>query len=476
MKIFNMPGKRAAAKLAIVTLIALAAVYALLYPALRAGAGTIAHQLCSQSFISGVPQDITRNELLPNLVGPAMRLAHYDEDDSAGTVDASLLFVHAHAKYQKGWGCRLEFGEPMTALPSPQPLAPFAPRLAGAPHIDANGDGSAPARPVVITSPAMAAALAREFTDTPDADPRHVKAVVILKDGHIVAERYAEHYGPETSVMSFSVSKSITNALLAILVRQGRLDMNKPVAVREWQTPGDPRARIRADDLLRMASGLDAKEGGSGLDPANQMFYNRNDMAAYAATRPLKIAPATEWEYTSVNTLLLDRLAGDIIGGGPQGVRDFAERELFRPLGMKGVTMEFDGAGTFLGASHLYATARDFARFGELYLNDGIAPDGHRLLPEGWVAYSRRSTLGSPYGAGFWTNDGPSDFAAHNVAQGFPKDGYFASGNGGQRIYIIPSAHIVMVRFGYSRQPSFGLAEDLKLLKVALEETKSNRS
>jgi CubicO group peptidase (beta-lactamase class C family) len=464
MKTLSTRFKRIASTAAIVALIALAGAYAYIYPALRTGAGTIAHQLCSQAFVSGLPDDVTRDELLPNLVGLAMRISHYNVDRNRGTVDASLLGVHAHGAYIRGWGCRLDFGEPMQVLSSREDEAPVP------------LDDFAPEKPVITGSDKLAAALDNEFTDSPGVQPRHVKAVVIVKDEHIVAERYAQSFGVDTLVMSFSVSKSFTNALLAILVRQGRIDMNKPIAIREWQTTGDPRAKLLPDDLLRMASGLDAKEGDSGLDPANQMFYNRNDMAGYAASRQLKEAPGSEWEYTSMNTLLLDRVIGDTIGGGPQGVRDFAQRELFGPLHMHNVTTEFDGAGTFVGASHLYATPRDFARFGQLYLNDGVTPAGQRILPEGWVAYSRKSTLGTSYGAGFWTNDGSSEFAAYRVARGFPKDGFFASGNLGQRIYIVPSAHLVMVRFGYSKGPTFGMAEDLHLIKTALEETRGKGS
>lgn len=466
MKVEYSRIKRTATAAGIILLIILAGGYAILYPALRTGAGTVAHQLCSQTFVSGLPGDITRDELLPNLVGPAMHFAHYDIDRNLSTVDATLLFAHARAKYTNGWGCRLDFGQPMIEL-SGLPGT-------GQPPSEQEGNSFESAQPVTTGSAKLGAALDDEFTDPDGTQPRYVKAVVIARNGHIVAERYAPHYGINTPVMSFSVSKSFTNALLGILVRQSRLDMNRPAAIKEWQQPNDPRAKIRADDLLRMAGGLDAKEGDSGLDPANQMFYNRNDMAGYSASRPLKNVPGTEWEYTSMNTLLLDRIIGDTIGGGPKGVRDFAERELFAPLGMKSVTMEFDGAGTFLGASHLYATPRDFARFGLLYLNDGIAPDGSRILPEGWVAYSRKATLDSSYGAGFWTNDGSSQFAANRIAQGFPKDGFFASGNEGQRIYIVPSAHLVMVRFGYSKGPAFGLAEDLKLLKIALAEAGGN--
>lgn len=217
-----------------------------------------------------------------------------------------------------------------------------------------------------------------------------------------------------------------------------------------------------------MESGLDAAETGSGFDPASQMLYNSRDMGAYAASRPLKIPPATRWEYTSVDTLLLDRMMIQRVGGGPAGFRRFAESELFEPIGMKNVTLEFDGAGTFVGSSHVYAPARSFARLGLLFLDDGVALDGRRILPADWTTYSRQSTLGSNYGAGFWTNDGSSKEAAWRVAHGFPKDGYFASGDLGQRIYIIPSEHLVIARFGYTTGRNFGIEADVKLIATAI--------
>jgi hypothetical protein len=123
----------------------------------------------------------------------------------------------------------------------------------------------------------------------------------------------------------------------------------------------------------------------------------------------------------------------------------------------------------FVGSAHVYAPARSYARFGMLYLDDGIGPDGQRILPEGWVDYSRRSTLGSGYGAGFWTNEGPSKGAARRVAAGFPRDGFYATGNRGQRIYVVPSRRLVVARFGYSGADDFGIRDDLALIKAAIE-------
>jgi CubicO group peptidase (beta-lactamase class C family) len=237
-----------------------------------------------------------------------------------------------------------------------------------------------------------------------------------------------------------------------VLVRQGRLRVDQPVNAPEWDDRNDPRKKITLEDLLRMQSGIDAAETQSPFDPVAQMEYTEPDMAGFAARRTLKAPPRTVWEYTSANTLILAREIGRAIGGGAAGMRTFAQEELFAPLHMRSVTMEFDGQGIFFGSTYVYATARDYARFGELYVNDGVSPGG----------------LGAPYGAGFFTNDGPSKLAALRVKYGFPKDGFFASGVLGQRIYIVPSARIVVARFAYSRPPDFGIEDDLALIKAAV--------
>ena len=431
-----------------------------LRPALQTAAGVTAHNLCAAAFTQHVDPDATFRELVRPMIGPAGPLARYRVDSGARAVEASAGLERARAVYTQGYGCRLVI-DPARPLPAPAP-----PRAASPP------DGFAPPTLVAAPDPALKAALDAIFSDPPGAAPRYVKAVVIVKDGKVVAERYAPGFGVDTPVLSYSVAKSFTNAFLGVLARQGRLRMDAPVGAPEWAAPGDPRGRLTLDDLERMQSGLDADESGSGFDPASQMLYAHDDMAHFAADHPLRKPPRTEWRYTSANTLILDRVIGQAVGGGAAGLRAFADDQVFRPMHMDGVTLEFDGAGTFSGSAHVYAPARAFARLGLLYLNDGAAPDGARILPEGWVAYSRRSTLGSSYGAGFWTNDGPSEEAAWRVAHGFPKDGFFASGNRGQRIYIIPSEKMVVVRFGYTGGESFDIAGDMRLIKAAIADLK----
>jgi CubicO group peptidase (beta-lactamase class C family) len=426
--------------------------------ALRTASGLTAHNLCSASFIAKLDPQATADELvkpmLPGFVGALLRF-HVDQD--LHTVEASVAGLEPmRAAFTSGYGCRLII-DPLYRGPA-----------AASPRAASPADSFAPSTQVTTQDPDINAALDREFTEQPSQRSRYVKAVVIVKGGQVVAERYAPGFGIETPLLSYSVAKSFTNALLGILVRQGRLRTEQPAGAAEWAQPADSRAALLVDDLLRMESGIDAPETSSGFDPVSQMLYGKDDMAAFAASFPLKEPPRTRWEYTSVDTIILDRLLGATVGGGAPGMRAFADQELFAPLHMDHVTMEFDGAGTFVGSAHVYAPARDYARLGQLFLADGVSPDGQRILPEGWVEYSRRSTLGSPYGAGFWTNDGPSGPAARRVARGFPKDGFFASGNRGQRIYIIPSEHLIVARFGYSPGPDFGILEDLQLIKAAI--------
>jgi CubicO group peptidase (beta-lactamase class C family) len=427
----------------------------------RIGAGLEAHSICSAVFVQGVDAGATEKEMVRLLTGPAGKLLRYTLDRAHPGVDGSFAgMFNARADFTPGYGCRLRLlGDTPSPAPSPLPPAPPA-------------DDFAPAQIVTSTIPALTAAIDRVFDDRPGMKAKNVKAVVVVKDGHVIAERYAAGFGVDTPLNSYSVAKSFTNALLAVLVRDGKIKVDQPVGAPEWTQAGDPRAKLTVEDLLRMQSGLDAPEDASASSAVAQMLFLGSDMAHFAASHPLKRQPGEEFEYTSANTLILDRLIGRTVVGGPAQMRAFAEREIFTPLHMSNVTMEFDGSGTVVGSTWVYAPARSFARFGELYRKDGIAPDGQRLLPPDWVAWSRKSTLGAPYGAGFWTNDGPSAFAARQVAGGFPKDGFYASGNLGQRIYIVPSQKLVVVRFGYSPPPSFGLADDVALLKVAIEATR----
>lgn len=350
----------------------------------------------------------------------------------------------SRAVYRGPQGCLVLRGDPPP--PAVQPPVTAAPALL--PPI---------AGPEVVEpdDPALRAALDRAFVERPAPPLRQTKAVVVVRDGKIIAERYAPGYTMETPLPGWSATKSVTNALIGILVRQGKVAAQGPAPIAAWASPGDPRHAISIDNLLRMNSGLDCGQSltasaGDAFDPSAHMVFGERDMAAFAASRPLKWTPGSHWTYTNCNTLLLSQILRDKTGGDAAGVTAFAHRELFDRLGMQHVTLELDAVGTPIGASHMFASARDWARFGLLYLDDGVV-GGERLLPEGWVDYSATPTPGSEefgYAAGFWTNRGPGGGARYRIARGMPADAFMARGAYGQYVVVVPSQRLVVARFG----------------------------
>ena len=281
-----------------------------------------------------------------------------------------------------------------------------------------------------------------------DLDRTH--AVVIVQRGEIVAERYAHDVEPDDAFLSWSMAKSITNSLVGILVKHGKLDIAAPIPVKEWQAD-DPRRRISIDQMLRMVDGLRFREAEDLGDGGGVRYYpedesdvipmlfgdGKKDVAGFAATLPYQVEPETRWNYNSGASNLLARLVSETLGAGEQGMRAFMRRELFDRLGMKTADPKFDPAGNFIGSSHCYCSARDFARFGYLYLRDGLW-DRERILPEGWVDYCRTPTpqaTGGFYGAHFWVIPGSLGL-------------FYCSGMGGQRILISPKLDLVVVRVG----------------------------
>jgi hypothetical protein len=409
--------------------------------------GYSSHQLCSATFVSGVDPDTYFREAIKPVGGPVGFLfsRQIDREHRAVTTTFAGL-VESRAIYRDTEGCLVEAGAPPARPPAHRPPAgkSLLPEIAGP-------------EPVESADPTIKAALDAAFTETPGAPQRATKAIVIVRDGRVIAERYASGYGVDTPVIGWSATKSVTNALLGILVRQGKLDMTAPAPVAAWADPNDPRHAITPDNMLRMNSGLDIGQSltasaRDAFDPSAQMVFVERDMAGYAERFPLKFAPGSDWNYTNGNTLLLSRNVRDKTGGTAQGVLDFAYAELFDKLGMQRVTLELDATGTPIGSSHMLATPRDWAKFGLLYLNDGVV-DGERLLPEGWVDYSASLTPHSGdygYAAGFWTNRGDSDGARYRIDRGMPADAFMARGSLGQYVVVIPSQHLVVARFGFA--------------------------
>jgi CubicO group peptidase (beta-lactamase class C family) len=282
------------------------------------------------------------------------------------------------------------------------------------------------------------------------------RALLVVAGGRIVAERYADGYGPESRFVSWSMAKSVTHALVGILVRDGRLELRAPAPVPEWPA-GDPRREITLEQLLWMTSGLDNGDGkplGASFFAAELMFgAGSGDEAAFAAGVPLIQPPGTYWAYSTATSTLVAGIVGRRVGGGRDGMLRFMRSELFDPLGMSSAVPEFDAAGTFLGGSSMWATARDWARFGLLYLRDGVW-DGRRILPEGWVDHARTPSPASnngSYGAHFWLSLPPADGQWPTLADS-ERTAFMASGANGQVVMMVPTRDLVLVRLGEAQK------------------------
>ena len=408
--------------------------------------GYVSHQLCSAVFVAKLDPERSFHEAIEPLAGSFAFLMHYDVDREQAEVRATIAgLAESRAVHRPPFGCLNATGTTLTAA-----AAPLAIPTASAPALLAPIAGP---EPVQAGDPALRLALDHAFDEAPSGPRRHTQAVVVVHRDRIIAERYAAGIGVDTPLPGWSATKSVTNALLGVLVRQGRLDMNAPAPIPAWSDPRDPRHAITPDQLLRMTSGLDAGQSlhdVSAFDPSAQMLFVEHDMAAFAARAPLAHAPGTHWNYTDPNTLLLSRIVRDLAGGDAGSTLAFVHRELFDKLGMRHATLEFDAAGTPIGSSHVWAPARDWARLGLLYLNDGVV-GGERLLPPGWVDYSARQTPGAEYvgyAAGFWTNRGSGYGASYRIAAGMPADAFMARGSYGQYVVIVPSQQLVVVRLG----------------------------
>ena len=280
---------------------------------------------------------------------------------------------------------------------------------------------------------------------TPSLGETH--ALLVVQGGRIVFERYNEGFGPEMTYRSWSMAKSITHALVGMAVGDGRIDVSAPADVPEWRGAGDPRGAITLDQLLRMSSGLDWVEEylpDRPSDVREMLFFGgQADMAGYAAAKPLAQAPGSHFYYSSGTTNIIARALAKAEGlADAQAFEAFMRARLFDPLGMASPQPRFDDVGTFVGSSFCFCTAHDFAKFGLLYLRDGMW-DGRRLLPEGWVDYARTPTFqqpgaaADPYGAHWWLEmGGPGSFSAN--------------GYDGQIILLVPDLDLILVRHGAS--------------------------
>jgi len=412
-----------------------AAIGVYLGPIAPVATGYAAKIACSGVFVSGRSLEDANGDLPDNPLVPFLRVR---EDRSAEQVRASLLGLWpSTAFHTPQLGCTLADERP--AFDPPPPVAaedPEAPWPVG--------DGPLAALPDDVDGDALAAAIDTAFTeDDPEGRRRNTRAVVVARDGQLLAERYAAGFDAQTPLLGWSMAKSVANALIGHAVLEGELTLDEPVMSAGWEDDG--RADITLEHLLTMTSGLSFEEVYDPGTDATRMLFTPQDTGAYAASQPLVHEPGTVWSYSSGTTNLLCDVAQEATGSGVE----LAHEVVFAPLGMSSAVLEPDASGGLICSSFLYATARDWARFGQLYLDDGLW-QGERLLPAGWVEATTTpvpAATDTPYGYQWWLNQGPDGTLR---MPDVPADAFWASGNEGQQVVVLPSQGLVVVRLGFS--------------------------
>ncbi len=312
--------------------------------------------------------------------------------------------------------------------------------------------------PAAAVPPAATAAVDRLFSDRTEGETR---AVVVLQDGAPVIERYAPGYGPDNRFISWSMAKSITSTLVGQLVAAGRLSLDAPAPVPAWhRDPADPRAKITLVQLLHMSSGLRHRE----VEPVEDADTNRalfadesDDIAAAAEGAPLADPPGTRYRYSTLTTVILDDIIVRTIAPGAttpaarrEAMQAYLRDHLIVPAGLTSLVCEYDAAGTMLGGSFCHATARDWAKFGQLYLDGGVIA-GKQVVPKAWITFVTTPAPTNPtYGGQFWLNHAGQTEGKRPALfpdQG-PPDLFSAIGHLGQYVMVAPGKRLVVVRLG----------------------------
>jgi CubicO group peptidase (beta-lactamase class C family) len=411
-------------------------------------AGVSAQIACAGVFVSQRPFDDAVSDA--EHLSPLTTGNRYNLDRANETVSVtSFGLVTRTALYRPGIGCTLLVNSTPEQLRR-QADGIKAPSTAFRPAPWPAGDTvDLASLPPGVDRAALDKAVADTFADdTPDRSIA-TRAIVVVTDGRIVAERYAPGFTKDTRLLGWSASKSVEATLVGTFVANGRLALDAPPPVPEWKSPGDPRGRITLRQLLNMSSGLQFLEPYLPGTDSTAMLFESPDMGAYAATRPLAHPPGTVWAYSSGTANLLSRIAFQLSGGTLADYEAYAQTHLFGPAGMTSAMFEPDESGNFVGSSYLYATARDWARFGLLYL-DGGAINGTRILPASWTQFVRTPAPADTrkgYGAQFWLNAIEN---GHRQLPNLPDDYFAAEGHNGQYVAIFPSRHTVIVRLGWT--------------------------
>jgi CubicO group peptidase (beta-lactamase class C family) len=435
---------------------------------LRVGANYSAKIVCSNVFLAGRDaEEVLRLDVQAPGIS-ILKLMRVSVDRERGVVRAGFLGVIGDgvAQYRSGHGC--------TVLP------------------DGKLDASAPSRPGAmsrITPPVAPAAFSsgpwpdgaavetRKPVDQLLTEPQlagpGVRAIVVVDHGRIVGEHYGPGFDPNTPLLGWSMTKTVMAGVIGMLIKDGKLSL----AQAGFWPGNDGRERIRLKDLLAMSSGLQWNEAYGAVSDVTSMLYLQPDMAGFARSPPLAHPPGEQWLYSSGTAVILSRIAQEALAqaGATEGhdLPTFIKGRLFDPLGITSATIEPDEQGTLVGSSYMYATARDWARYGQFLLQDGVW-QGEALLPPGYVAMMATPVEASrgQYGMGqtwLWGSEAVTPGVNPDAAFGIPPDAFWMSGHDGQSVCIIKSRQLVVVRLGLTPYAAGYTAQ--RLVQAVLEAT-----
>ena len=439
---------------------------------LRVGANYTAKIVCSSVFLAGRdPDEVLRVDVQAPGIS-LLKFMRIKVDRSAGVVQAGFFGVIGGglAQYRLNEGC--------TVMPDGE----FDLYAQSELHARARIDRPAPEK--AFSSAPWPDGAAVETHATIDALIKNpvlggpgARAIVVVDHGRIVGEYYGPGFKSDTPLLGWSMTKTVMAGVIGMLIKDGKLSLAQAGF---W--PGhDGREKIRLKDLLAMSSGLQWNEGYGAVSDITRMLYLQPDMAAFARSSPLAHPPGEEWLYSTGTAVILSRIAQEALDqGGPktQDLSTFIKGRLFNPLGITTATIEPDEHGTLVGSSYMYATARDWARYGQFLLQDGVW-QGEELLPPGYVTLMATPVEAShgQYGMGqtwLWGSDAVTPGVNPDAAFGIPPDTFWMSGHDGQRVCIIKSRQLVIVRLGLT--PSTTGYASQRLVQAVLEATQPDTS
>ncbi|TPI10263.1 serine hydrolase [Mesorhizobium sp. B4-1-1] len=425
--------------LAILAVVALVAWLYFAPPELiRVGSGYSAKIVCSNVFIAGrdAKQVLAVDVQAPG--HPLLKLMKVSVDKERGLVSAGLFWVlgKSVAVERDGVGC--------ASLPDGDTGKARQTSLRAAASTPAQPDALWPDGERVDASQNPDVA---KIVDDAAMAGTGMRAIVVVKNGRVVAERYGEGFSAKTPLLGWSMTKTVNAAIVGTLVKDGKMAVDKNGLFAPWKADG--RAAISLADMMAMSSGLEFNEDYGDVADVTRMLYLEPDMAGFAEAKPLSGEVGKVFSYSSGTAVMLSRLWQDAVGDKAKALA-WPRTALFEPLGMHSAVLETDEQGTFVGSSYLYATAHDWARFGQFLLQGGTW-NGNQILPAGFVDWMREPAPASKvYGKGQVWIEGPGDEEnpGAGVAAGLPKDTYWMEGHDGQTVAIIPSEQLVVVRLG----------------------------